>query len=137
MPATPQPIRMWVALMRWWSAESRVVTEPISTSPPPEGYLVNACTDTSTPSRNGSNARPAPQVLSSATTASGADRRTVSTSAATSGNSIVIEPGASIHTSFVAGPMAAASDAGSIGSYRSCETPQRTSSSRAKARLGP
>jgi len=33
-----------------------------------------------------------------------------------SGNSIVTEPGASSHTSFVAGVMAAASEAGFIGS---------------------
>jgi hypothetical protein len=44
-----QPSRMWVSLMRSCSASSRVTTEPISTSPPPEGYLVSACITMSMP----------------------------------------------------------------------------------------
>ena len=85
------------------SARSRVTTEPINTSPPPDGYLVSACMHRSTPRpsprSNGRNAMPAPQVLSNATQVPRC--RAVRTSARKSGNSIVIEPGASIHTSRV------------------------------------
>ena len=60
-------VSMWVS-----NTATAVMMLPISTSPPPLGYLVSACADTSTPrlppsaSRsNGWKARPAPQVLSS------------------------------------------------------------------------
>jgi hypothetical protein len=85
-------------LERMCSASSRVMTLPISTSPPPLGYLVSACTEISTPNAglapgtrsNGANARPAPQVLSSAVTTPRALHRR--TSSARSGNSSVTEP---------------------------------------------
>jgi hypothetical protein len=112
---------MWHIFRRRCRLSSRVVTEPISTSAPPEGYLVSACTEMSTlhasslsPMAKGSKARPAPQVLSSATTAPWP--RAMAISAGKSGNSIVTEPGASSQTSRVDGVMAAVSDAGSIGS---------------------
>ena len=60
------------------------------------------------------NAMPAPQVLSSALVTP-RDRATA-TSAARSGNSIVIEPGASSHTSRVRSVIASASDCGFIAS---------------------
>src|SRR3989344_5692682 len=69
---TPKPSRMWVSLIFMCRPGSRVMTLPISTSPPPLGYLVSAWAEISTPRlpspvrSNGANARPAPQVLSSA-----------------------------------------------------------------------
>ena len=65
-------MRMCVALSLRCSAGSRVVTEPISTSPPPEGNLVSACIDdvgadqasSPSPIAKALNAKPAPQVLS-------------------------------------------------------------------------
>jgi len=111
-------MRMWVNLSLRCSASSRVVTEPMSTSPPPEGYLVSACMQMSTPcppaKSKASKATPAPQVLSSAV--STLRSRAMRSSAGRFGNSIVTEPGASSHTSFVAELIAADSEAGSIGS---------------------
>jgi hypothetical protein len=49
------------------SARSRVITAPISTSEPPDWYLVSACMTMSTPWSKPRSARPADQVLSSAT----------------------------------------------------------------------
>ena len=126
---------MCVSLMRSCSVSSRVQTEPISTSPPPEGYLVSACITTSAPSANASKAMPAPQVLSMADVMPWS--RHTRSKPTRSGNSIVTEPAASTHTSFVCGPTIAASAAASIGSYRRCVMPQCASSWRASSRLGP
>ncbi len=100
------------------SASSRVVAAPISTSPPPDGYLVSACIEMSTlkpsPSSKALNAMPALQVLSIAIVTP--FERATRTRPGRSGNSIVTEPGASSHSSFVAGVIIAASAAASIGS---------------------
>ena len=100
---------------------SRVTTEPMSTSPPPLGYLVMACMEISTPRLNGAKATPAPQVLSSAVMMRRAPSArcwlaacTTATSAGMSGYSSVTEPGASSHTSRVAGVMQRARSAGSM-----------------------
>ena len=63
--------------------------------------------------------------------------RAARTSAGTSGNSIVTEPGASSHTSFVAGVSIVASAAGSAGSYRRWVIPHLASSTRASSFPGP
>ena len=110
---------MWVSLILRCSASSRVVMLPMSTSPPPLAYLVSAWAEMSTPrpapSRsNALKASPAPQVLSSALTTPRS--RHSRTCAIRSGNSIVTEPAASSHTSFVFGVMRAARSATSIGS---------------------
>ena len=137
-------MRMCVAFRRRCRAWSRVVTEPISTSPPPEGNLVKRVhadvhrQDSASPgsSAKALKAMPAPQVLSSAVSTPLA--RAVRTSAGRSGNSIVIEPAASSHTSRVAGPIIAAS---ACGIRRVVEPryvmPQRDSSCCASSLPGP
>ena len=115
------PSRMCASLSCRCSASSRVTSEPISTSPPPEGYLVSACITMSAPSDSPAppsskplKASPAPQVLSSALVTPRS--RQTRSRPRRSGNSIVTEPGGSIQTSFVAGPIIAPSAAASIGS---------------------
>ncbi len=121
------------------SAVSRVTTEPINTSAPPEAYLVNACIDRSTaapsPRLNALSATPAPHVLSSALSTS--RWRAARARARRSGNSIVIEPGASSHTSLVRSPISALNAATFIGSYSLCVMPQSANSVRAISLLGP
>ena len=85
---------------------SRVVTDPISTSAPPDAYLVSACTEMSTAivsppaaDREGVEGDSgAPGVVERGRHAAPARDET---SAARSGNSIVTDPGASSQTSFV------------------------------------
>ena len=111
---------MWQSLSLRCRAASRVTTLPMSTSPPPLGYLVSACTEMSTasprPSKlKGLKARPAPQVLSSAlSTPSSRHRRAC---ASKSGNSSVTEPAASSQTRRVRGVTRSAKSAGFMGSY--------------------
>ena len=125
LAATPKPKRMWQSLICRCKAASRVMTLPISTSPPPLGYLVSAWALMSTarlpsppaPSPNKSNAlnaRPAPQVLSKAhKTPRSRQRRTIS---GKSGNSMLTEPGASSHTIRVLAVIWRDRSSGSIGS---------------------
>src|SRR6218665_1155169 len=142
-PATPRPSRIWVSLIFMCSSGSRVITLPISTSPLPLGNLVSAWAEMSTPRlrlpspvrSNGANAKPAPQVLSRAVITPRA--RQMRTCPHRSGNSMVTEPGASSHTSRVAGVMRAAKSAVSSGSYKPWRMPKRASSPLASARLGP
>ena len=105
---------MCVNLMRPCNAGSRVTTLPINTSPPPLAYLVSACVTTSMPCSNPRSAMPAPQVLSSAVVMP----RALAAAArpARSGNSIVTEPAASSHTSWVCGLSIAANAAVFMGS---------------------
>ena len=88
----------------------------------PANHLVSDWIDTSAPDRSpcaprskGSKARPAPQVLSSATATPGRDRA-LRSKAGRSGNSMVTEPGGSSHTRRVAADIAPASESGSLGS---------------------
>ena len=122
------------------------MTEPISTSPPPLGYLVSACMDTSTPKSNGLKATPAPHVLSSAVmmlrpapnaALPSLALATTCVKAGRSGNSRVTEPGASNQTKRVLGVMRAAKSAGCCASKNSHCTPHFSNSTQAKSLPGP
>jgi hypothetical protein len=93
---------------------SRVITAPISTSEPPDWYLVSACMTMSTPWSKPRSARPADQVLSSAT--STPFSFAALQIAGRSGTSIDTEPGASVQISFVFGWIRSAMPAPISGS---------------------
>ena len=93
---TPQPMRMWVDLQRRCSASSRVVTEPISTSPPPDGVLGQRlhrrCPRPGRRrARTDRRRRPRPRCCPAPSVTPRAARR--AHEAGRSGNSIVTEPG--------------------------------------------
>lgn len=111
---TPMPSRIRASLSFACSSPSAVIVAPISTSLPPDWYLVSACTEMSTPCSNGLNARPAEYVLSIAVTMPRA--RATAVIARTSGTSIVTEPGASSQTMRVFGWIRSAMPAPIIGS---------------------